>query len=264
MFHNERVKKPIVVKIGGSTLGNNDSSMEDIAALWASGERVILVHGGGAAATEWLKIHGVQSAFVDGLRVTGEDSLDVVVAVFAGLCNKQVVADLRVLGAPAFGLSGVDGGVLETRQLDPRLGYVGEVSAVDPRPLDALLDAGLMPVLAPVGYWADDPARLMNVNADTVAGEVAAAVGASRLIFLTDVAHVRDADGRAIPALEPDAVETMIESGVASGGMIPKLRAGAKAAAAGVTCYIVDGREEHALRDVLRGQEMGTLVSAVL
>ena len=174
------MKQPIVIKIGGSTLGSNDSSMTDIANLWAAGERVILVHGGGTAATEWLKIHGVASEFVDGLRVTGADSIDVVVAVFAGLVNKQVVADLRALGAPAFGLSGVDGGVLQTRQLDERLGFVGEVTLVDRGALNALLDAGYMPVLAPVGYWADEPSQLMNVNADTVAGEVAAAIGASR------------------------------------------------------------------------------------
>jgi acetylglutamate kinase len=256
------MEQPIVIKIGGSTLGANDSSMVDIANLWAAGERVILVHGGGAAATEWLKIHGVQSEFVDGLRVTRGDSLDVVVAVFAGLCNKQVVADLRVLGAPAFGLCGVDGGVLQTRQLDERLGFVGEVTLVNPAPLNALLDAGYMPVLAPVGYWAEQPDQLMNVNADTVAGEVAAAVGASDLVFLTDVAHVRGGDGNAIPALRPEEVENLIGTGVASGGMIPKLRAGARAAAEGVRCFIVDGRESHALRDVLQGQEMGTLVSA--
>lgn len=261
MYHNVAVKRPIIIKIGGSTLGSNDSSMEDIAALWASGERVILVHGGGSAATDWLKIHGVQTEFVDGLRVTGEDSLDVVVAVFAGLCNKQIVADLRALGAPAFGLCGVDGGVLATRQMDSRLGYVGEVTDVDVAPLNTLLDAGLMPVLAPVGFWKDEPARLMNVNADTVAGEVAAAAGASQLIFLTDVAHVRDGNGEAIPSLVPGAVEDLIASGVASGGMIPKLRAGARAAGAGVPCHIVDGRESHALRELLQGKEAGTLVS---
>jgi acetylglutamate kinase len=256
------VKKPLVIKIGGSTLGSNDSSMNDIANLWAAGERLVLVHGGGAAATEWLKIHGVQSEFADGLRVTREDSLDVVVAVFAGLCNKQIVADLRVLGAPAFGLSGIDGGVLQTRQLDERLGFVGEPTLVNPAPLNALLDAGYMPVLAPVGYWAQEPAQLMNVNADTVAGEVAAAMNASNLVFLTDVAHVRGSDGNAIPALRPEEVENLISSGVASGGMIPPLRAGATAAAEGVRCFIVDGREPYALRNVLQGQEMGTLVSA--
>lgn len=261
MADNGRVNEPIVIKVGGSTLGSNDSSMGDIAALWAAGERVILVHGGGSAATEWLKVHGVESEFVEGLRKTGADSLEVVVAVFAGLCNKQIVADLRALGAPAFGLSGVDGGVLATRQLDPRLGFVGEITAVDVAALDVLLDAGYLPVLAPVGFWADQPRQLMNLNADTVAGEVAAAVGATQLVFLTDVANVRDSDGGAIRELRPDNVEHLIASGVASGGMIPKLRAGSRAAAAGVRCHIVDGRQEHALMDVLRGQELGTLVS---
>jgi acetylglutamate kinase len=220
------------------------------------------VHGGGSAATEWLKIHGVTSEFVDGLRVTGPDAIDVVVAVFAGLVNKQIVADLRALGAPAFGLSGVDGGVLATKQADPRLGFVGEVTSVETRPLEALLGAGLLPVLAPVGFWQDEPRRLMNVNADTVAGEVAAALGARELVFLTDVAHVRNGDGSAIAELQPGDAETLIASGVASGGMIPKLRAGARAAAAGVHCSIVDGREAQALRAVLDGAVLGTRVRA--
>ena len=253
---------PIVVKIGGSTLGSHDTALEDIASLTAAGESLVLVHGGGNAATEWLKLHGVTSEFVDGLRVTGLDAIDVVVAVFAGLVNKQIVADLQTLGARPFGLSGVDGAVLRTRQLDPRLGYVGEVTSVDRAPLDALLAAGYLPVLAPVGFWEEQPSRLMNVNADTVAGEVAAAMGARRLVFLTDVAHVRNGDGGAIPQLAPAEVESLIEAGIASGGMIPKLRAGARAAAAGVACHIVDGREARALRSVLEGAAAGTLVSA--
>ncbi len=256
------VSNPIVVKIGGSTLGSHDTALEDIAALSAAGESMILVHGGGSAATEWLKIHGVASQFVDGLRVTGEDSLDVVVAVFAGLVNKQIVADLRTLGAPAFGLCGVDGGVLHTRQLDERLGFVGEVTSIDRTALDVLVEGGFLPVMAPVGFWEQEPRRLMNVNADTVAGEVAAAVGASRLVFLTDVAYVRDAEGNPIARLAPQDVEQLIGSGVASGGMIPKLRAGARAASEGVACDIIDGREEHALSRALEGAESGTRVSA--
>ncbi len=182
--------------------------------------------------------------------------------MFAGLVNKQIVADLRTLGAPAFGFSGVDGGVLQTRQADPRLGFVGEPTAVDTKPIEALLDAGLLPVLSPVGFWQTETIHLMNVNADTVAGEVAAALGAASLVFLTDVAHVRDGDGKAIPELKPDDVEALIAGGVASGGMIPKLRAGARAASSGVPCAIVDGREPHALRGVLEGAVLGTRVIA--
>ncbi len=257
-----RAERTIVVKIGGSTLGSHDTALADVAALHAAGERIVLAHGGGSTATEWLKTHGVASEFVDGLRVTGPDSIDVVVAVFAGLVNKQLVASLQALGAPAFGLCGVDGGVLPTRQLDARLGFVGEVIEVQREPLDLLLDAGYLPVVAPVGIWQQQPESLMNLNADTVAGEVAAGLEASDLIFLTDVAYVRDASGTAIAELHPDAVDSLIAEGVASGGMIPKLKAGAHAATKGVRCLIVDGREEHALSRALEGADIGTMVSA--
>jgi len=259
--HNGHVRKTIVVKIGGSTLGSHDTALEDVAALQAASERFVLVHGGGSAATEWLKVHGVTSEFVDGLRVTGPDAIDVAVAVFAGLVNKQIVADLRALGAPAFGLSGVDGGVLKTRQADPRLGFVGEITTVETGPIEALMDAGFLPVLAPVGFWDAEPARLMNINADTVAGEIAAALCASSLVFLTDVAYVHDGEGKAIPQLKPGEIERLITTGVASGGMIPKLRAGARAAAAGVSCSIVNGRESRALWSVLEGAALGTRVT---
>ena len=253
---------PIVVKVGGSTLGQHDTALEDIAALQAAGQTLVVVHGGGSTATEWLKVHGVTSEFVDGLRVTGADAIDVVVAVFAGLVNKQLVASLQALGARAVGLSGVDGGLLRTRQLDSRLGYVGEVTQVDRGPIDALLAAGYLPVISSVGYWGEDPSKLMNVNADTVAGEIAAALGASDLVFLTDVAYVHNSVGAAIEELRAPDVEALIAAGTVSGGMIPKLRAGAKAAGAGTRCHIVDGREAHALRAVLDGAKAGTRVTA--
>ena len=254
-------KPAIVVKIGGSTLGSHDTALVDVAALHAAGERIVLAHGGGSAATEWLKLHNVTSEFVDGLRVTGADSIDVVVAVFAGLVNKQLVTSLRALGAPAFGLCGVDGGVLPTRQLDPRLEFVGEVIAFERKPLDLLLDAGYLPVLAPIGFWQEQPEHLMNLNADTVAGEVASGLAASDLIFLTDVAHVMDGSGNAIAELRSDAVDSLIAEGVASGGMIPKLQAAACAASKGVRSLIVDGREANALSRALQGSDIGTMVT---
>lgn len=230
--------------------------------LHASGHNVVLVHGGGNAATEWLKIHGVASQFFDGLRVTGPDAIDVVTAVFAGLVNKQLVSQLNALGGNAWGLAGPDGQVIATRQLDERLGFVGEITAIKREPLDLLVEAGYLPVLAPIGYWEQEPQRLMNINADTVAGHVAAALGASDLVFLTDVAHVRDASENAISRLHPSEVEPLIDSGVASGGMIPKLMASMKAASAGVRCLIADGREPNTLRAVLNGEVRGTLVTA--
>jgi acetylglutamate kinase len=256
------MNQPIVVKVGGSTLGRHDTALEDIAALQQAGQTLIVVHGGGSAATEWLKTHGVQSEFIDGLRVTGEDAIDVVVAVFAGLVNKTLVASLQAMGARAIGLSGADGGLLPTSQVDERLGFVGEVTRVDRRPLDALLTAGYMPVISPVGFWQDEPDQLMNVNADTVAGDIAAAVGAGDLVFLTDVAYVRDGAGADISDLKAAEVEALIKSGAVSGGMIPKLRAGVRAASRGTRCHIVDGREAHALRSVLDGVKQGTRVTA--
>jgi acetylglutamate kinase len=223
---------------------------------------LIVVHGGGGAATEWMKIHGVESEFIDGLRVTREDAIDVAVAVFAGLVNKQLVASLNALGARAVGLSGADGGLLRTRQADPRLGFVGEVTHVERSVLNALLVAGYMPVISSVGFWSEQPDRLMNVNADTAAGEIAAATGASDLIFLTDVAHVRDASGGDLTELTAGEVEGLIASKAATGGMIPKLRAGVRACEAGTRCHIVDGREAHALRAVLDGAHAGTRVTA--
>ncbi len=252
---------PIVVKVGGSTLGSHDTSLEDAARLHAGGQPVVLVHGGGEAATSWLGIHGVESTFVDGLRVTGPDAIDVVVAVFAGLVNTRIVSELLRLEAPAFGFSGLDGGLVLVQQLDERLGYVGDVVAIDRHPLDLLLAVGYLPVIAPVGYWPEG-GRLMNVNADTVAGEIAAALRAAGLVFLTDVAHVRDGSGADLQAIAMEQVEPLIGRGAASGGMIPKLRAGARAAAEGVRCRIVDGREAHALRRALEGADVGTLVTA--
>jgi acetylglutamate kinase len=254
------MSETIVVKIGGSTLGSHDTAIEDVAALHRAGRRLVVVHGGGNAATEWLKVHGVASEFVDGLRVTGPDAIDVVTAVFGGLVNKQIVADLNALGVRAFGLCGVDAGLIQTRQLDPRLGFVGDITSVDGAVLDQLTDAGYLPIVAPLGVWTEQPTKLMNLNADTVAGEVAAALGAGDLVFLTDVAYVRDGDGSSIEQLDAAEVESLIERGVASGGMIPKLRAGARAAGAGVRCHIVDGREAHALRRVLEGSVLGTRV----
>jgi acetylglutamate kinase len=253
--------KPVVVKVGGSTLGAHDTAIEDIAGLHQSGRAVIVVHGGGNAATEWLRVHGVATEFVSGLRVTGPDAIDVVTAVFAGLVNKQLVAQLLALGVKAAGLSGVDGAMIETRRLDERLGFVGEVTAVDRKLLDVLTEAGYLPVVSPVAFWGERPQQLMNVNADTIAGEVAAAVQAEQLLFLTDVPGVKDEDGEWAPALTADAAKRLIEAGVAAGGMAPKLEACIRAAATGVRSQIIDGRESHALRAALDGVSSGTVVT---
>ena len=181
----------IVVKIGGSTLGSHDTTLQDLVALQREGWRPLVVHGGGAAISEWLNERKAPTRFERGLRVTDAKSLRVVVAVLAGLINKELVAAIGALGGQAIGLSGADGGLIRVRQLDPDLGYVGEIEGVDSDMLVRLFDAGYLPVVAPLGLlWEDQrlQSQILNINADTVAGEVAFALAARWLVFLTDVA----------------------------------------------------------------------------
>ncbi len=257
------LKDTIVVKIGGSTLGTSDTSLEDLVQLQRQGENVIVVHGGGKVITDWLKIHNIPSRFVNGLRVTDEASLEVVVAVLSGLINKQLVATILSIGGRAIGISGSDGAFIKAKVLNPELGRVGEVAQIDPQPLDALLVAGYMPLISPVAVEGDgEGARnsLLNLNADTVAGEIACALGAKRLIFLTDVDGVLDAFKRLIPRLSLKEAQAIVASGVASGGMIPKLEACVKALKTVSVAQILDGRRPHALMEGLQGAQQGTLV----
>jgi len=244
----------IVVKIGGSTLGRHDTSLDDIVALHKDGQRIVVVHGGGALISEWLDKHGIESRFVRGLRVTDEEALDVVVAVLAGVVNKHLVAALQSRGAKAVGIAGADGGILRARQFDEELGFVGEVAHVDPAALVEIVETGSVAVMAPIGIMGDAGAtesQLLNVNADTAAGAVAAALEAECLIFLTDVPGVLDGDGELIESLSLDEAEQMVDAETVTGGMIPKLQSALVAASGGVTTLIADGREEGALMRLL-------------
>jgi acetylglutamate kinase len=252
----------IVAKIGGSTLGSRDTTLADVAALRRRGARPVIVHGGGALISDWLKRLGVQTKFERGLRVTDGASLEVVVGVLCGLVNKQLVASLTGLGASAHGLSGADGGLLQAAVRDPALGFVGEITAVDPTPLLRIIEDGAVPVVAPVGIeYADGrpTSQLLNINADTAAGAIAAALGAGWLAFLTDVPGVK-ADGRVLEALSETQAHELIGAGVIEGGMIPKVEACLRAAAAGSRAVIIDGREEHALLSLVEGATAGTRV----
>lgn len=254
----------IVIKIGGSTLGAHDTTLEDVVTLHRSGRRVVVVHGGGPQATEWLKLHGAGTQFVRGLRVTDAAALEVVVAVLAGLVNKQITAALNALGGQAVGLSGADGPTVLAEVREPELGRVGAVREVRTGLLARLLQAGYLPVLSSIGLDVAPPspdAALLNINADTVAGEVAVALGAEWLVFLTDVPGVKDAAGAVRARLSPDEAEELMRAGVVSGGMIPKVEACLHAARAGAASIIVDGREPHALLAALNGAETGTRVA---
>jgi acetylglutamate kinase len=253
----------VLVKIGGSTLGAEDTTLADIVALQREGVPVVVVHGGGPAVTAWMDRQGLRAQFVRGLRVTDEASLEIVVAVLAGLVNKQLVAEVNARGGRAAGMSGADGPTLLAEVTDPTYGRVGQVREVRTEVLRALLDGGMVPFLSPVGLdvAAERPdAALLNINADTVAGEVAAALGVGRLVFLTDVAGVKGASGEFVAALSADECRALIEAGAIGGGMIPKVEACLRAAEAGATSLIVDGRQPGALRAALQGTTQGTKV----
>jgi acetylglutamate kinase len=252
----------LVAKIGGSTLGAHDTTLEDIVALQRRGLRPVVVHGGGALISEWLKLLDVPTRFERGLRVTDERTLEVVVAVLAGLVNKGLVAALAAAGGRAVGLSGADGGLLKARLLDEKLGFVGEVVEVETRPLLDLLDDGFVPVVAPIAVeWRDEvpSSQLLNINADTAAGAVAEALAARWLVFLTDVPGIRDEDGGTVPALSPARASALTEAGVVQGGMIPKVEACLGAAGSGCRSVIADGRRAGALLEAIE-ERTGTVV----
>ena len=249
-----------MVKIGGSTLGTHDTTLQDLVSLQRQGSAPVVVHGGGAFVTRWLEVHQIPSRFIRGLRVTDRESLSVVTAVLAGLVNKELVASLQALGGRAVGLSGADGGLLTGEITDPELGYVGETTALDLSAVHALREAGFLPVVATVGLDGTGAGGLLNFNADTVAGELAVALEADLLVFLTDVPGVQDGNGTVRTCLTPAAARGLIDEGTASGGMIPKLEACLRARTAQVECRIVDGRREHALLHALSDRPAGTKV----
>ena len=260
------MNKPIVIKIGGATFGKHDPILEDIVALQKKGKSLVVVHGGGSMVTEWLKRLDIETRFVHGERVTDKPTLEIVTAVLGGLANKQIVATINSLGGRAVGISGVDGTLVQSSISNPALGYVGTTVKVDTTVLEALLKAGFIPVISPISYYAfDRPADaplMLNINGDPLAGEIASALGAEKLIFLTDVAGVLDKDGKLLSIITAAQVEELIGSGTASGGMIPKLNAGLKAAANNIITCIVDGEQSHALINAIENDNAGTIIRA--
>jgi acetylglutamate kinase len=268
----------IVVKYGGHAMGEEHLAEmfgRDIALLKQVGVNPVVVHGGGPQINAMLKRLAIKSTFVDGLRVTDDAMVEVVEMVLTGTVNKRVAGLINRAGALAVGICGKDGGLIRARKLsrttkDPDsniereldLGFVGEPEHVDVRVIHALTGAGLIPVIAPVGMGADG--QTYNINADTVAGAIAGALGATRLLMLTDVAGVLDAGRNLIPEMTVADVNAGIAGGVITGGMIPKVeccvaavRAGAKGA------VILDGRQPHAcLLELFTEGGIGTIIRA--
>ena len=258
------MNRAIVVKIGGATFDSRDTTIEDLVRLQQQDKSLVVVHGGGNLITEWLSKQGIPTRFVHGERVTDRATLEVVIAVLAGLANKEIVAAINSSGGRAIGISGVDGALIRSKIKDRELGYVGNVVKVNTAPLEVLLQAGYIPVVSPVSLnpfaEPDGVVQILNINGDIVAGEIAAAIGAERLIFLTDVAGVCDQSGKLLPRLSSSEAEALIVSGVASGGMIPKIKACLTALTGVSSARIIDGKQPHALLGELEGQGGGTTI----
>jgi len=265
MNSTKGLTSPIVIKIGGSTLGSHDTTLADLVTLQQRGERPVVVHGGANVVTDWLGRLGISTRFVRGQRVTDGATLKVVIAVLAGLVNKELVAAVEALGGRAIGFTGVDGGLFEAEIKEAEMGYVGEVVKVNAALLGAILEAGFMPIIAPLGLQAHPRSKenqfMLNLNGDTVAGEIAAALSAEKLIFLTDVPGIRDGSGKLLARLSPVEAEALLASGVASGGMIPKVEACLHALSVVHITRIIDGRLPHALLKELDGEGAGTTIA---
>ena len=268
--------KTFVVKYGGHAMGDARLARnfaEDIVLLKAVGINPVVVHGGGPQIGAMLARVGVQSEFVDGLRVTTKETAEIAEMVLSGAINKELVSWIGQAGGSAIGISGKDGGFVKATKLrrtnrDPDsnieriidLGYVGEPKKVDRSVVDMISAAGMIPVIAPIGV-GDDGATY-NINADTMAGAVASALRAARLFLLTDVPGVLDKQGELLTDLDPAKIQALVDEGTISGGMIPKLETCVKAVQEGVDAAVVlDGRIPHAmLLEIFTSKGAGTLV----
>jgi acetylglutamate kinase len=246
--------KPVVIKVGGGTLAGG--ALEDLPVIVGSGRRVALVHGGGPRLTRMLDALGIPTGFHEGLRVTDEQTLEVAEMVFAGSVNKALARELNALGVPAAGISGTDGPTLLVGPVGG-LGRVGEVERVKPGLVHAIWAGGFVPVVAPLGMG---PEGAYNVNADAAAAALAVELGAEHLLVLTDVDGLLR-DGSPIESLAPEECEGYVASGLAAGGMVPKLRAASMAARGGVGARIINGNRKGALAAAISGEKIGTLVS---
>ena len=251
--------KTLVVKLGGSALEYQRSVLQDIIWLRALGANPVLVHGGGPYINEWLKKLNLPARFEQGLRVTDAATLDVVRMVLLGQVNQGLVLMTSSLGGHAVGLSGTDGNMIRARVANERLGFVGEVESVDPLPVQTLIDQGYIPIIAPLGQGPDD--TCLNINADLVAAHLAGALNAEKLIFLSNVVGICRQDGTLISELGELEAKKLIEDGVISGGMIPKVSACLDALLAVPRVHIVDGRKPHILlRELFTDQGAGTMI----
>lgn len=260
------VGKTVVVKYGGNAMVNPDLKqqvMDDIVLLWLIGVKVVLVHGGGPEISSMMDKLGKKAEFVDGLRVTDKETVDIVQMVLAGKVNKTLVSLLEKRGGKAIGLCGMDGNLIQAKIKDPRLGFVGEVTAINKDPVTDILEKGYIPVISTLG--CDDEGNAFNINADTAAAHIAGALGAERFILMTDIAGIlkdKNDPSTLIPEISLSEADSLTASGIISSGMIPKVQCCVTAIRAGVkNVVIMDGRVPHSiLMELLTNEGAGTLV----
>ncbi len=265
-YIKQYVGKVVVIKYGGNAMIDEtlkQQVMEDIALLWLIGVKVVLIHGGGPEISDMMQKLGKKPEFVDGLRVTDKETVDIVQMVLAGKVNKSLVTLLQMKGGHAVGLSGMDGGIIEATVKDDRLGYVGRITKVRTQPITDLLEKNYIPVISTVA--SDRIGNVYNINGDTAAAYIAGAMGAERLIMMTDVAGIlenKDDPSTLIPVVNVSEAKKLYESGIVSGGMIPKVDCCIEAINAGVkNVTIMDGRIPHAiLMELLTDEGAGTMV----
>ena len=258
--------KIVVIKYGGNAMINEQLKqqvMEDIVLLWLIGVKVVLVHGGGPEINELMDKLGKKPQFVDGLRVTDKETVDIVQMVLAGKVNKTLVNLLEMKGGKAMGISGMDGRLIESKIKNEKLGYVGEITKVNITPIVDLLEKGYIPVVSTIG--CDKEGNAYNINGDTAAAFIAGAMGADRLIMMTDIAgilHDKDDPSTLIPHVTLSDIKQLKSKGVISGGMIPKVDCCVKAIDKGVkNVVIMDGRVSHSiLMELLTDEGAGTMV----
>ncbi|MBM31876.1 MAG: acetylglutamate kinase [Chloroflexi bacterium] len=260
----EKQKKGvIVVKIGGSTLGIGDSTLTDLVELKRFGFNVVVVHGGGKQISEWASKLGIRPEFINGLRRTDIQTMEVAIGVLAGLINTKIVNELNVLGASAVGFSGVSDKLFVGKIKDKKLGLVGEIVECNVKSLIKILKSSI-PVISPIAFNIDflnlEEDGILNVNADTAAGFLAKSLNADKLVFQTDVEGVLDFYGRVIPHMTTSQAKEMIKSGIAKGGMIPKVHACINALSNVSSTHIIDGRINKALLDCIFDKKIGTRI----
>jgi len=269
--------KTIVIKYGGNAMVDDALKLgfaRDIVLMKLVGMNPVVVHGGGPQIGQLLERVGKESRFIDGLRITDRETMDIVEMVLGGLVNKEIVSQINHQGGSAVGLTGKDGGLIRAKKLmlsrntaeadAPEIidiGHVGEVTAIDTSVVDMLVSGDFIPVIAPIGVGADG--QSYNINADTVAAKVAAVLQAEKIMLLTNTAGVLDGAGKVLTGLTAEDVDRLVAEGVIHGGMLPKVHCALDAIQSGVsTAHIIDGRVDHAvLLEIFTHEGVGTLIS---